>query len=495
MEKVNFNKSLKKNYILNTILLLANVLCPLVTFPYVSRILLPSGTGRLSFATSIVSYFLLLAQLGIPTYAIRELAKVRDDKEKLSKTTKELFLINFFMSIISTLLLIITILFIPKLRDDKVLFLVLSTGILFQPLGMEWLFSAIEQYSYITKRSLLFKLLSLLLTFLLIHKQEDYIIYGGISVFSTSASYLLNFFYARKFIDFKKVNELNIKQHFKGIFVFFAMTCATTIYVNIDSVMLGFIKNEDAVGIYNTAVKVRTLLLTIVTSIGTVVLPRATNYIKNNRLSDYWSLIKKSMSFVLMTAIPLTIYFIIFSKESILLLAGSDYLDSVLPMQIILPTIIIVGISNVTGIQILIPMGKEKIVLLSEIIGAIVDFVLNIFLIMKYGPAGVAFATLIAEIFVALFQMIFIKKEVISVFKNKDILKNLIASILASFFVIFIFKLEMKPIFIMLISCCIYFFIYFLLLLLFKNTLLREIINYLIRILKKLFKERKNAKS
>ena len=247
--------SIKKNAVMNMLLTAANFVFPLITFPYVSRALLPEGTGRVQFAASFVAYFGMLARLGIPTYGLRECARIRDDRQKLTKTAQELLLINLIMGLIAYAGLFVCLFTVPRLKNDKLLFVVSALPILLDALGMEWLYKALEQYPYITVRSFCFKLVALAGTFMFIHAREDYLIYGVITIFASSASNILNFVHARKFISLKPTGSYRLSAHMKGILVFFAMSCAMTVYYNFDAVMLGFIKGDSEVGYYNAAVK------------------------------------------------------------------------------------------------------------------------------------------------------------------------------------------------------------------------------------------------
>ena len=159
------NKSIKLNFIMNVILTMSSFIFPLITFPYVSRILLPEGTGKVSFATSLISYFSMFAQLGIPTYGIRACAKVRDDKEELTRTTQELVIINFVMSVISYTALAVALMLVPRLREERALYIIVSLTIAFNVIGMEWMYKALEQYTYITIRSIIFKFVALIVMF------------------------------------------------------------------------------------------------------------------------------------------------------------------------------------------------------------------------------------------------------------------------------------------------------------------------------------------
>lgn len=428
-------RSIKYNFLMNIILTMSSFIFPLITFPYISRILLPIGTGKVSFATSVISYFALFAQLGIPTYGIRICAKIRDRKEELTRTVQELFIINIIMSVISYIALFGAITFIPRLHQEKSLILIISLTILFNAIGMEWLYKALEQYSYITVRSIIFKFIALIAMFILIHDQSDYVLYGGISIFASSASNIFNFIHARKYISLKPVGNYNLKKHLKAIMVFFAMSCATTIYTNLDTVMLGFMASDIDVGYYNAAVKIKTILVSIVTSLGVVLLPRASYYIEHNMLNEFYNITKKAIEFVFLIATPMTVYFIIFAQEGIFFLSGTAYSGSIIPMQIIMPTLLFIGLTNVMGIQMLIPLGKEKIVLYSEIAGVIVDVILNAILIPKMSSSGAAIGTLAAEFVVWIVQFFTLKNIVIESYRKisyKNLTKAIVIASIAS---------------------------------------------------------------
>lgn len=467
--------SLKLNFIMNVILTMSAFIFPLITFPYVSRILLPEGTGKVAFATSIVSYFLMFAQLGIPTYGIRACAKVRDNKEELTKTVQEIFLINIFMTIMAYIGFITALFFVPRLAEDKMLFSIVSFTIIFNTIGMEWLYKGLEQYTYITVRSILFKFIALVGMFLFVHEQSDYVIYGGITIFAASASGVLNFINLHKYISMKPVGGYNFKRHLKVIAVFFAMSCATTIYTNLDNVMLGFIQTDKDVGYYNAAVKVKAILVSVVTSLGTVLLPRASYYIEHNMRDEFFNITRKAINFVILLASPLMIYFIFFAKEGIFFLSGSAYEGSILPMQIIMPTLLLIGLTNIMGIQMLVPMGKEKIVLYSVVAGAVVNIFINTILIPQMAASGAAIGTLIAEIVVWIVQFIYLKDHVKEAYVRINYFSILIALVFGTLGSVWFKLLGFGNFITLFISAILFFGIYALVLSLAKEPLVLEI--------------------
>ncbi|MCM0662974.1 flippase [Coprococcus sp. B2-R-112] len=477
-------KSLKLNFIMNAILTMSSFLFPLITFPYVSRILLPIGTGKVSFANSVVTYFVMISQLGIPTYGIRACAIVRNDEEKLKKTVYELFLINVVMSILAYIVFFVALIYVPRLRADRTLFLITGTLIFFNTIGVEWLYKALEQYTYITVRSIIFKFIALIAMFVLVHDVDDYVIYGGISIFAASASNAFNFIRLRKIIGKKKVSQLNFKQHFKPVFTFFIISCATTIYTNLDNVMLGFMKDDVEVGYYNAATKIKNILVSIVTSLGTVLMPRASYYLQNGMEDEFYKLSKKAIKFVFLAATSMMIYFMLFAREGVLFLSGEAFEGAILPMMIVMPTLLFIGLTNIMGIQMLVPMGREDAVMISTFVGAIVDLILNAIAIPILGASGAAIGTLVAEFVVLIVQLIYLRKDVAFLYNGQSYLKLLIA-LIAAFIAGCAVKLLISGIFIKLvISAMLFFGVYALILYILKEEIVTENVNKVIQMIK-----------
>ena len=470
-------KSIKLNFIMNIILTMSSFIFPLITFPYVSRVLLPVGTGKVSMATSVITYFSMFAQLGIPTYGIRACAKVRDNREKLSKVAQELLIINIIMSMISYMVLIILLFYVPKFRCEKELYVILSFNIILTSIGMEWLYKALEQYTYITVRSVIFKFIALIFMFFLVHKQTDYVIYGGITIFAASASNILNLINVHKFINLKLVGNYNFRRHLKPVLIFFAMSCATTIYTNLDTVMLGFMTTDTDVGYYNAAVKIKVILVSVVTSLGTVLMPRASYYIQHEMWDEFYKLSKKAIKFVLLAATSMMIYFMIFAREGVLFLSGEAFGGAVVPMIIVMPTLLFIGLTNIMGIQMLIPMGKENAVMISTFAGAIVDLILNAIFIPFLGSSGAAIGTLVAEFVVLIVQMVYLKKDVKYLYSNQSYFKIIIALAISTVVALAV-KHFISGVFIKLvISAVLFFGVYVVMLYIMKEEVVSENLN------------------
>lgn len=401
-------RSVKFNFIMNLILTVSSFIFPLITYPYISRVLLVDGNGEVSFAASVLSYFSMFASLGIPTYGIKICAQVRNNKEELSRTVQELLIINIFSMIVTYIAFFWSLFMIPAFSADKGLLLINSISLLLNTLGVNWFYSALEQYSYITIRSLIFKILSMAFMFLLVHRQNDYLIYAAITVLATGGSNVLNFINLRKYVILKPVGNYNIKKHLKPVFIFFGSAVASSIYINLDMVMLGFIAGKTQVGYYQVAVKVKLLLTSLVTSLGTVLMPRLSYYIQIGKDKEFKDIIIKSFNFIIILASSISVYFIIFARETVLVLSGEAFLGSVLPLQLIMPSVLFIGISYITCYQMLTPLSQEKSMLNSYIIASIFNFILNLIVLPKWRASGAAFSTSVAELTVVLVQCFYL---------------------------------------------------------------------------------------
>lgn len=466
---------------MNAILTMSSIIFPLISFRYVSQILGPVGTGKVSFATSFITYFNMFAQLGIPTYGIRTCAKVRDDKTELSRTVHELLTINLILSLIAYVSLAVVLLTVPRFQEDRILYVIISSTIILNTIGVEWLYRGLEQYSYITKRSLFFKVVALIAMFMMIHTKDDYVQYGFITILASSASNVLNFINMRKYVTFRPVGGYDYARHLRPIGVFFAMACAATVYTNLDAVMLGFIHSDEEVGYYNAAVKIKTVLVSLVTSLGTVLLPRVSYYISHGKMEEFKDITRKAIQFVFLISTPLMIYFMIYAREGIYLLSGSQFEKSVLPMQVIMPTLLFIGMTNVLGIQILLPLGKERIVLYSEIVGAIVDTIINILLIPTMGATGAAIGTVIAEFAVFVVQLYALRSEVLDFFLHYNYLRLIAAIVLSSAACWWVKWMNFGTFVSLLISSICFFSVYLVVLLLFKDPMMEYIVESVLR--------------
>lgn len=352
--------SIKRNMIMNIVLTVSNTLFPILTYSYVARMLQPQGVGKVSFVTSAISYFSWIALLGIPVYGLRECSKKSKNKEKLSKLVHELLIINIISTAIAYILLALSVICINKFRLNIELFIIMSSSLLLTTMGVEWLYQALEKYDYITKRSLIFKVFSVILTFLLIKSPEDYLIYGGLTIFTTSASNICNFINLRKYIIIKPIGGINLKQHIRPIVTLFTATIMISIYGNLDVLMIGFLKDDSAVGMYNSAMKIRNIVASLSAAITAVLIPRITSYYQSGNKEKFLMLLEKSLRISCILAFPLTAYIILNARDVILFLCGPQYLGATTTLIILMFCVYALIFTNLFGNQMLIPMGFEN---------------------------------------------------------------------------------------------------------------------------------------
>lgn len=414
---------------MNIFLTMSNILFPMVTLPYVSRILGVTGLGTVQFAIANMNYFINLAMLGIPVYGIRACASVRNQPDKLKQTIQEIAVINTISATISFVLLVILVGTIPVLRAEATLYWVLSASIILNVIGVEWFYKAIEEYSYITIRSLAGKIVAIVLMLTLVRQADDYVIYAGLTVLASVGFNVFNF--ARLFSILQgpaySLSELNFKRHLRPVMIFFLMSLSVTIYSNLDTTMLGFFKGANEVGIYSLAVKIKSLLVAFVTSIGTVLLPRLSVYHSESQEAAFKQLVGKALHFVLLLALPLVVYFILNAKQVVLFISGDAFLSASWPVALIMPAVLFIGLSNITGIQVLVPMNREQLVVYSTLIGAVVNVIVNAILIHPLGSNGTAIANVISEACVLLVQIWYLKDLIMPLLKQVPYMKIILA--------------------------------------------------------------------
>lgn len=467
--------SIRFNYIMNIIYTVSGMVFPLLIYPHATRVLGETGIGAVSFANSIVSCFGIFAQLGIPTYGIKACARVRNDKEKLTRVVHEILLINLCTCGITYLVFFAALFYYPAFRAEKELFLVISSVLFFNTIGVDWLYKGLEKYRYITCCSLFFKVIGLLATFLLVRSESDYVIYGGITILALVGSNALNFINLRKYIYWHPVGNYHFRKHLKMISVFLAMSVATTIYTNMDSAMLGIIKGTGENGYYDVAVKVKNILVSVVSSLGTVLLPRMSFYVSNHMEGEFQRITRKALHFILMISLPICVYFILFAEPAVFLLAGERFVPSIRPMKIIMPTLVFIGLTNIIGMQMMVPLGMERQVLYSEIAGASVNLAVNFFLIPRLGCTGAAIGTLAAEMLVFLVQVFVMRSSVVLLLQKMPYGKLLTALVAAAAASVWIPVLHMGNLITLILSGGLFFSVYGIALLVMKEELVNEL--------------------
>ena len=406
-------KSIKKNTVYSIIKTGSSILFPLITFPYISRVLLTENVGKINFGLSIVSYFSLVASLGITTYAIRECSAIRDDKEKLSNTASQIFSINIITTIIAYLALAITLCLYRKLDNYRTLIILQSLTIIATTLGADWLNSAMEDFKYITLRTVAFQFISLLLMFVFVHRPEDYIIYALICLVSNAGANILNMWYRGKYCKVSFTKNIEWKHHLMPIIYLFVMLLAQTIFASADSTMLGLMHGDYDVGIYATAHKVSGMINQMIGSLLWVIMPRMAYYFDAGDYARINKLLRKVLGFNLLAGLPLAVGTFMLSDEIIMIVAGSGYEEasSVLKMLMISFAITLFG-GNFLGNAILLPSKKEKTFMIVCCIAAVVNVIANYIFIPVYRALAAAWTTAFCALLIFICLLFAVDKRI-----------------------------------------------------------------------------------
>lgn len=472
-------QSVKVNYILNLINTGTQMLFPLITFPYVCRVIEADGIGQINFFQSIISYISLFTCLGIPMYAIREIARDRSDVVQMNRTAMEILLLHSMLTLVGYAIVAILCLTVPQIQVNIPLFLILSLTIFFTAIGCEWFYQGIEDFKYITIRGLIIKTVSVVLLFIFVKSKTDLLYYGCYTVFGVLGGNIFNFFRLRKYIHRENIifSELHIKRHIKPVLKVFSFSVVTSIYLQLNTVLLGFLKNALAVGYFASATKVMQMLLTMSACLGSVMMPRASHLIAENKEDEFNRLIQMSYDFTLAIALPMTIGLIFCAPSLITALCGVKFEHSILPSQIIAPIILMVAISNVFGIQVLFPKGKINIVTLCCGIGAVADLILNLCLIPFFSYIGTSIAYLGAEVATTV-SMYFIGRKYIPIlYFKKSHLTYALGCIVMALALYGISLLQLPTLTILLLQGCCGVLVYFIILCICKDDMLIQILS------------------
>lgn len=401
--------SIKKNFTYNVIYQILILIIPLITTPYISRVIGAEGTGIYSYTNSIVQYFALFAMLGINNYGNRTIAKNRDNKYKLSKTFFSIYSMQLLTTIVMTVLYILYIFLFDNqyitIAMIQILYMI-STA-----LDINWFFWGLEKFKITVTRNAIIKILSTIMIFIFVKEPSDLNIYVLIMLMSGVISQLALWPFLKNEIEFVKIKWSDIKVHFKPNLILFIPVIAVSIYKTMDKIMLGKMCNMKEVGLYEYAERIQNIPQSMITALGTVMLPRMSNLVSRGEKIKAKQYIDKSIQFILFTSIPIALGIIAVSKELVPLFLGNEYIKTGEILQFLVITIIFVSWANVIRTQYLIPQEKDRIFIISVIIGAIINFGLNLLLISKYQSVGATISTIIAEFLVMLYQIIKTRKE------------------------------------------------------------------------------------
>lgn len=470
--------NLKTKFLYQLTTSVLHALLPLITFPYVTRILGPERLGAINFVDYTAQIFITLANFGIPLYAVREIAKVRESPRELQKVVSELLSIHLLTTFIGLVAFILTIYLSHTDGVGNFLIVLASLNILINAFSLNWFVHGLEDFKALTLRSLIIKFLVAMIIFLFIKEVQDYKKYYTILVGGSLLIVVFDIYYLKK----RNVSfsfSSHIKKHIHPLFIFFLTSASITLYTLFDTFILGILTSTLAVGFYTTALKIIRLFQSFINSLAGVLLPRIAYLIAQKNEVEISHILNKSFLYVFTISVPAGFLFFLLAPEIILVLVGDAYLPSITTIQILSLLPLFIGLSNIFGIQVLIPYGQEKSLLKSALIGGSVSIILCILLSPIFKEDGAAIATIITELIVTLIMGIYASRLIQLNIPSKSLLNISITSILFTPIIIGVRLLFNEDIWVLLISLMVCIMVFFFIqLYIFSNSILKEMMNF-----------------
>ena len=418
-------QSLKKNFIYNAILTMSGYIFPLMVYPYVSRVLGVANIGACNFVDSIVEYFTILSMMGMNTIGIREIAKCKNDQQKLDNVFSQLFSLNTLTTITAIIILIIATNIVPKFAPYKDLLYIGVGKLFFNYMLINWFFQGLENFKYIAARTIFVNILFVISVFLFVKTETDVKLYYFLVALTWAGNGIINFIYAKKYVSFNFTLKIN-KAIIGSFFILGVYWFMNSMYTTLNVAFLGFATNDIEVGYYTTANKLLTVIMTMFTALTSVMVPRVSVALKSNDNSEAKALIRKAINALMLFAIPLIFFVFPFSQELIYLMSGKGYEGATTPLQIMTPLFFLVGYDQIIVLQTLLPMGKDKDILRNSILAASVGIISNIFLTLNFGKNGSAIVLILAELSVLLSSQFCVTKYLGLKIPFKLIIKHII---------------------------------------------------------------------
>lgn len=456
------------NALLSSIRTLSTIIFPLITYPYITKTLSVSNIGKINFSQSIISYFTLIAQFGISTFAIRTGARIRDDKIAFEKFAKQVFTINIISTLVSIILLTFLLILPTQLANYRIIIAILSINVILIPISVDWIYTIYEDFGYITLRSILVSLLSLILMFCFVKTNADTYLYVALITMSTSLGSIFNFLHVHKYVILGITRRTNWKKYRTSLFMFFINSVTSTIYLNSDITLLGFMSTNTQVGLYSVATKIYGIAKQMINAVIATTIPRLA-YIQKKDEKQFKQLLNNIMNMAIFLVVPLMAGLIMVRKDVILIISTPKYSRATESLAILSLALFFSVLANILANGLLVVINKEKYVVVGTTTSAIVNLLLNFIFIPWWGQNGAALTTLIAEgvmlgvsawatkeylkdlfdvgeiirVFVGTIIM-FLVTNLISVVFNSNIFLNIVETVIVAVVIYFISMLIMR---------------------------------------------------
>jgi len=416
-----------KNYFYNLLLTLANILFPILSFPYVSRVLGPEGIGKVQLAFSFSQYFGMIAGFGIPIYGMKEIARYRDDKEGRSMIFSELTTIYLLTSIAMSVFYIAAVYIFPYFKAEKGLFNIALLMVLFGCTYIEWVYTGMEEFKSIALRSAAFKIIGLLAMYVLIRQASDYKIYLFIMIFSFLGNNILSFFLLRGKVRFT-VSGLQLRRHLRPLILIWGTTLVA-VMADLDTVLIGFLADNKAVGFYTAAVKLSKVSIPVITSMSVILMPKIAKYFADGEMDNVQAMLDKAFNFVVFFGVPIAFGLALLAPDFIILFSGREFTEAITSMRVLALLPLVMGFSHFFLFLILVPAGRNREMFISEFIGLLISLILNFALIPYFRQTGSAVADIFSETSIIALYFYFIARRFKFNFRWSLVLKAVVSSL------------------------------------------------------------------
>lgn len=464
--------TIKKNFAYSSILTITGYIFPFITFPYVSRILGPEGIGEYNFANSVISYFSIFAMMGINTIGIREMARAKDNKSEVSRVFNSLLLLNLTATVISIFCLLLFIPIISSFEAHKDFLYIGVANILCSSLIIEWFYKGIEDFKYITIRSLVIRCIYVISIFVFIKDRDDSLLYFLLTTLMTVINAAVNLIHARQYVIFS-LKGINFKPFIKSFFILGIYQILTSMYISFNVIYLGSVADDTAVGYYSVSVKLYTLLMSVFTAFTGVMLPRMSSILSQGSMDEFKELTTKSFDCLLLFSLPCIAIAEIYAPEIIRIVGGVGYEGSIMPFRIIMPLMFIVGYEQIVIVQILTPLKKDVAILINSLFGALVSLLLNFLLVSNLRSVGSSIVWFASELAVLVSAQRFVIKYVNYWMPIGKLFRAILSLLPAVFICLVLNKIEFNFYFNLIVGTCIVYVSYTIIqMFIFKNDLI-----------------------
>lgn len=416
---------------MNAIVMTSSFVFPLITVPYLSRVLLEYGNGLVSFAQNFVYYFSTVAAMGVASYGVVACSRVRDDRSAFSRVALEILIVLFVTSTLLSVIYLVIVFVFPRFASARALFVFMVSSIWTTAFSLEWFYQSIEQYDYITVRALVVRTIGTICIFVFVRNQNDYLLYAAITVATQAVSCVINFGRLRRLIEIEALRSVHPLCHIKPMLSYLTMSIGKGMANNADITVLGFVGTVEMVGVYQIASKVKNMVVAAVDSVGSVLLPRLTLYKTSKGGENYSNLLVQGINFALIMGLFALCGLILCAHPIVGILGGDLYLGAVAPLVAMAFAVLFASCTSVLSQTLLISNGERRFAF-ANIVGLVVAIISSVYLIPILGIVGSGLSASLSQLTILLFTAYFSRRELISVLALSDWPKICISALAAS---------------------------------------------------------------